>query len=145
MTSTTNAPEPWFTRLIGQCLAGLYLLGLEGVPAGENTDRVAAMWVRVLWDRPILGGWIEDLDGPRLRATFAKIASTSKRWPSPASFLEAMPERPRPVASRTLADPNFGREREDDALRCRARWLESLGRDHNGAVIEGHPNAPRPD
>jgi hypothetical protein len=118
------------------------LLGLDGVPAGENTDKVAAVWVRLLWAKPLLGGWNEELDAARLRAAFAKIAETSKRWPSHAMFIEVLPERPKPPASRSLADHEFGRERERDALRCRDRWLESLGRNQSGDIIEGHPNAP---
>lgn len=141
MTSQTLPPAPWFTRLIGQCLATVYLLGLDGVPAGENTDKLAAVWVRVLWDKPLHGGWIEELDAPRIRAAFAKIAETSKRWPSPAHFWEVLPERARPPANRTLADHQWGRERQAEALRSRDAWLESLGRDHNGEVIAGHPNA----
>lgn len=143
MTSQTNPPAPWFTRLIGQCLASLYLLGLDGVPAGENTEKLAALWVRLLWEKPIHGGWCEQIDAPRLRAAFAKIAETSKRWPAPATFWEVLPERARPPSNRTLANSDFGRERQAEALRARDAWLESLGRDQSGDIIPGHPNAPQ--
>lgn len=83
--------------------------------------------MRLLWDKP-RDGWREDLDAPRIRAAFRDIANNCRQWPSPEAFWSRLPKRPEPDAKRTIGQ-GWGREREREALECRARWLRDLGLD----------------
>lgn len=130
-------PAPWFDTLIRRCLASLYLLNLEGCPAGDALDKAGTLWVRLLWEKP-RSGWTEEQDGARIRKAFAHIAHTAKRWPSPMVFWDCIEDRappPRHGAKDGKLPPEWGRERESEALQARAAWLRDLGRDHSGEVI----------
>jgi hypothetical protein len=140
MTSPNTEAPLWFSKLIETCLAGLYLLNLDGCPAADSVGKTARLWVRLLWDDPRVR-WHEEADTPRIREAFRSMASGCNRWPAPAKFWEHVRDRPKPTGKQ-LFGPEFGREREREALHLRKLWLESLGRDHAGDIIPGHPNAP---
>ena len=138
MTSQTH-PEPWFPALIAKCLAAMYLLSLEGCPAADALDKTAQLWVRLLWDDRRVQ-WHEQADDARIRAAFASMGAACKRWPTPAVFWEHLPKREAPRGK--MLGAGYGRERQAEALAHMQGWLESLGRDRNGDIIPGHPNAP---
>lgn len=53
-------------------------------------EGTAEMWTRAMClDRH----WSPDLDAPRFRAGFIKLAQTCTKWPTPSEFLAAMPAR----------------------------------------------------
>lgn len=66
-------------------------LRLRGSPAAENIQQTAAVWMDVMTTRPIT--WDVDLDLWRIERAFANLAATITHWPSPADFLNCMPER----------------------------------------------------
>lgn len=133
MTSSKTSPAPWFENLLRQCLATIVLLNLEGSPAADMIGKTAALWVRLLWDKPH-GGWREDLDARRIRKAFEDIANTCRRFPSPEVFWSKLPPRPAPNPKTTIG-PGWGREREREALEARDRWLASLGLNQAGEPI----------
>lgn len=137
MTSSQTSPDPWFNELIGTCLASLYLLTLEGCPAADQVGKTAKLWVRLLWDDRRVR-WHQEADDARIRAAFASMAATLTRWPAPAKFWEHLKDRPKPKASETLLNPQWGREREAEALACRDRWLADLGLNQWGEPLEVH-------
>jgi hypothetical protein len=139
---TKTQPAPWFSQLIAECLATLYLLNLEGCPAADSVGKTARIWERMLWEKSY-NGWDEGKDDPRIRAAFKSIAHRCKRWPNPAVFWEHLPNRPAVAsASGSTLDPDWGRERERDVFACMDRWCASLGIDRMGNPlnpIEGSP------
>lgn len=48
------------------------------------------MWVETLSDGRV---WDQQLDTPRFRKAFVKLAQIRRTWPAPADFIEAMPPR----------------------------------------------------
>jgi hypothetical protein len=86
---------PWFSTLIGEGLAALYLLCLEGCPAADATPAVRALWINVLWSSRRVD-WHEEADASRIKAAFAGLCGTCTRWPAPVRFWEALPSRPAP-------------------------------------------------
>lgn len=83
-------PE-WLRTEIIQGLQGLFVLRLANTPAHETAKAVGRVWIKAIASRPI--AWDEQLDTPRVRRAFTELSATAERWPSPAEFLRAMPER----------------------------------------------------
>lgn len=93
MTSSPSSKAPaWFSTLIGEGLATLYLLNLEGCPAADSTSPMASIWVNTLWNTT-RRDWHMEADTPCIRAAFATLAGTCHRWPAPAKFWEVLPSR----------------------------------------------------
>ncbi|MFP4181845.1 MAG: hypothetical protein ACLFTX_04505, partial [Thiohalospira sp.] len=99
---------------IGEGIAKLYAIRLDGHPAGDTLEGVEEVWVEALWYSH--RDWQEDPDAERLRAAFRSIARTAERWPAPRALLDHLPPRPAPPA---LPQP------EPDPDRARA-WIQTL-------------------
>lgn len=141
MTSPkTEAPE-WFAQLIGQCLASLYLLNLEGCPAADSVGKTGRLWARLLWDNPRVK-WHMDADSDRIRKAFASMASNIRRWPAPAVFWEHLPDRPAPK-TKALIGPDWGRERQPEALACMRRQFADMGFDEFGNRLGEPPSTAK--
>lgn len=95
-----NAPN-WLRNAVVDGLQGLLVLRLKGAPANDTAKAVAGAWVTVLANRPI--AWDEKLDTPRIRQAFMQLAGTCEYWPSPATFLAALP--PRVISTPLLTKP----------------------------------------
>lgn len=85
--------------------------------------------------------WNRDLDEKRIAAAFESMALELKRWPSPAVFFEHLPPRAevRMKPGQKL-DPQWGRERQAEALACMVRQFADLGLDRYGNRI-GSPTS----
>lgn len=119
-----SSPVPaWFSQLIGQGLASLYLLGLDGCPANDSTARVCSLWANALWAKR---RWYEDADQDCIRSAFVSLCNSAKRWPAPAVFLEHLPQRP-PPKHNALMNPNQGRENECEVFASMRRQFAELG------------------
>jgi hypothetical protein len=127
MTSqkTSSPPPPWFTQLIGEGLASLYLLSLDGCPAADSTSAVTGLWSRLVWEGAHRD-WHEQADTPCIRRAFKSIATHSDRWPTPSKLIGALPERDKPTGN-LLGEVDSARRR--DALACEQRWRRDLGLD----------------
>lgn len=124
MTSSQNSPVPqWFTSLIAEGLAGLYLLNLDGCPASDSTSTVCSLWARLLWAKK---QWHQDADSALIRATFVTLAQSSHRWPAPSVFLDHLPSRAPPKHD-AIKGPDWGRQREPEAFAAMRAWAKDLG------------------
>jgi len=81
----------WLRKAIGEGLAGLIALHLDGGPGAETVKRTAGVWYAVLREWPIV--WDEALDRPRLRDAFRALAGQAKRWPAPSELRHLLPKR----------------------------------------------------
>lgn len=132
-SSTQTCPPDWLSSLIEQCLASLYLLNLEGCPAADSVGKTARLWVRLLREKC---EWREPTDAKRVKQAFASIANDCRRWPAPATFWDHLP--PREEIHRAPGKglhPDWGRERQAEALACMYRTFAEMGRDRWGNVI----------
>lgn len=86
-----KAPINWLKQAVGNGLAALVVLHLDGGPSSETVTQTAAIWYRVLKGWPI--AWDEALDRPRLTTAFLSLASRSTRWPSPSQLRQDLPPR----------------------------------------------------
>lgn len=87
-----SQPAQWFRDEIFAGLARLLVLRLPSAPWEDEAEYTQQTWIETLWDAPV--GWDAELDAPRLRAAFARLAREADRWPIPRQLLEAMPKRP---------------------------------------------------
>lgn len=94
MPQPTPIPT-WFSTLIGEGLASLYLLSLEGCPAADATPAVGRLWTADLWNSP-RRNWHMEADEPCIRKAFETMRQTCSRWPAPAKFWEVLPNRAPP-------------------------------------------------
>lgn len=95
MQQPTTIPA-WFSTLIGEGLASLYLLSLEGCPAADATPAVGRLWTSDLWHSK-RRAWHMEADEPCIRAAFTTLRQTCTRWPAPAKFWEVLPSRAAPT------------------------------------------------
>jgi hypothetical protein len=79
----------WLLREIETGITKLLCLGLDGQPAAELIEGTIGVWYEAI----TAGRALAVEDAPRIRAGFATVVTRSRRWPSPAEFLEAMPKR----------------------------------------------------
>lgn len=121
----TQTPVPtWFSTLIREGLATLYLLNLEGYPAADTAGSTADIWVEFLW-KSRKREWHAEADTPCIRAAFAKLVGTCHRWPAPAKFWECLPER-QPFEGRTLPGRVFSMEERRENMKKLAKMGEEL-------------------
>ena len=109
---------PWFRREIADGLSALYALMLDGHPAADILSRTADVWETALWKGR---AWDADLDPPRLREAFRRLAASAQRWPHPAQLIDRLPQR-RP--QRALPAPQIS----DEQRQANIRKLRSLAR-----------------
>lgn len=86
-----NCNGEWLEVEILNGLQRLACLSLERTPAAEMLVGTAAAWAEgamhgTKWDR--------HRDTCRVRAAFTTLVRTSRRWPAPVEFLEALPPVP---------------------------------------------------
>jgi hypothetical protein len=69
-------------------------LGLEGAPASEVMPVTVHVWFKAICRRRVFD---RTADTPRIREAFAMLAERSRRWPTPADFLDALPSNVVPM------------------------------------------------
>lgn len=79
----------WLLTEIERGISKLLCLGLDGQPAAELIEGTIGVWFEAI----TAGRALAPEDAPRIRAGFANVVTRSRRWPSPAEFIEAMPKR----------------------------------------------------
>lgn len=84
----------WFAGAISDGLSILYTLNLPNTPAADVIGKTAAVWVQVLWGRPV--AWQQERDTERIASAFADLARTADRWPAPKHL--QLPDVPEPLA-----------------------------------------------
>jgi hypothetical protein len=105
---------------LGTGLKKLLCLRLDGCPAAEDIGGTLLGWYEALSSR-----WYEETeDAPRFRQGFRELMRTSKRWPAPANFLDALP----PLAADYRPSENVKRLPNDEVNR--------VGLAHIGKILE---------
>lgn len=110
-------------------LQKLSCLSLDRTPAAEVLSGTAQAWVEAITDGR---AWDRSRDAERVATAFRTLARTSRRWPSPADFLDALPDVPAPLA---IA---YERKPASDAAK---RACEQAVRSLLGTAIEQAPPA----
>jgi hypothetical protein len=120
--------------LIGEGLASLYLLSLDGCPAADATPAVGRLWTADLWNSQ-RRDWHMEADGPCIRSAFETLRQTCHRWPSPAKFWEVLPSR-KPPEDTLLPARVFTLEERRENLKRLAKISEQLlgGAKHEDAA-----------
>lgn len=113
-------------------LQALYSLGLEGSPGADVIPATIRVWAFDLWQSR-KRYWVEDGDVTCIRQAFSNLRSSCNRWPTQPKFWEALPERK--SKGPALFGPDFGREREKEALAAKKLWLRDLGYNEWGERI----------
>jgi hypothetical protein len=133
MNPNTEPTVPgWFMKAIASGLQALYAMSLEGTPGADVLPATVRVWAFDLWQSK-RRYWVEDGDAECIRRAFQTLRETCTRWPTQPKFWDALPERP--AGEFKAIGPGWGRERESDALACRARWLRDLGVDELGRPL----------
>lgn len=138
----TQIPD-WFSALIRNGLTALYGLCLEGCPASDSTKTVGALWTRLLWEKSP-HAWNRERDSRRIAAAFEAMALDLKRWPAPAVFFEHLP--PRDVVRQKPGQqlpPDWGRERQAEALAGMLQQFEEMGYDRYGNRLGAPPSTAK--
>lgn len=104
----------WFTDLMAEGLARLYVLRLEASPAADTLEGVEMVWVDAVWASR---SWDEELDAERLRQAFISLTRSMTRWPPPRALLDSLP--PRPQRRELPPPPISDAEREENIKRLR--------------------------
>lgn len=82
----------WFVRTVCGSLAELMLMSLEGVPAHDTLQLVAARWLAELWPKR---EWRQDSrfrGAKRLRDAIIAAADERHRWPAVRDVLDRVPK-----------------------------------------------------
>ncbi|MEW5790014.1 MAG: hypothetical protein ACOY4L_09025 [Pseudomonadota bacterium] len=90
----SEAATGWLVAEVAEGIQRLLVLRLDGCPPADAVEAVALAWADALMVRG--GAWREDLDAPRLREAFRRLAAHSTRWPAPAEIWQHLPARPEP-------------------------------------------------
>lgn len=100
----------WLRREISAGLQVLVAQSLKFQPGADMIAMNADVWHLAL--KKVCT--IEEVDAPRIRATFERLFAQVSEWPAPKQLLELMPARPArvslPVPEPTEADRQKGRE-----------------------------------
>lgn len=115
----------WFSAEIAAGLQAIYALSPEGCPGADVLPATIGVWARDLWASS-RRGWHQQADTGCIRSAFSRLRSTCERWPTPAKFWPLLPNRP-PAPANALADPNWGRENQDEVLRNMRRQFAEFG------------------
>src|SRR5688572_6632337 len=103
-TPSSQVPA-WFMTEIASGLQALYALSPEGCPGADVLQATVGVWARDLWTAN-RRAWHRDADTQCIRHAFADLRQNCHRWPTPAKFWIALPDRP-PPPSNALMDPNW--------------------------------------
>ena len=114
----------WLVAEVAEGIQRLLVLRLDGCPAADAVEAVALVWADALIMQPI--SWDEELDAPRIRLAFRRLAASVTRWPAPAELVQFLPARP----ARPMLPPPEPDEGERERVR---RIIEGLRRRFGGA------------
>lgn len=123
MTNPSPTPQ-WFSTLIREGIASLYLLCLEGCPAADILSATGEFWIRDLWNSR-RREWHLEADAPCIQAAFEKLRQTCHRWPAPARFWECLPER-KPVEGHSLPGRVISMDERRENMKRLAKMGEEL-------------------
>jgi hypothetical protein len=115
----------WLLTEIERGISKLLCLGLDGQPAAELIEGTIGVWYEAVTAGRALG----PEDAPRIRAGFANVVTRSRRWPSPADFIEAMPKREAASVTALPVGSEERARREAIAKAALARIGAALGDD----------------
>ena len=118
----SEAAPGWLVAEVAEGIQRLLVLRLDGCPPADAVEAVALAWADALMVRG--GAWREDLDAPRLREAFRRLAAHSTRWPAPAQLWEHLPKRPEPPKLQAPPTP------PSDEERAKIRALLQQARQH---------------
>lgn len=90
MSGLETPPDQWFRRALAHGMAHMVALSLPGTPPHETIALTREAWAEALWPGR---AWNAAQDQQRIAAAFRTLATTCERWPTPAQFLRALPER----------------------------------------------------
>lgn len=119
----------WLLVEVATGLQKLSCLSLDRTPAAEVLSGTAQAWLEAITDGR---AWDRNRDTERVAAAFRTLARTSRRWPSPADFLDALPDVPAPLAIAYERKP---------ASEAAKRACEQAVRSLLGTAIEQAPAA----
>ncbi|GAB4112868.1 MAG: hypothetical protein Fur0019_19290 [Tibeticola sp.] len=111
----SEAAPGWLVAEVAEGIQRLLVLRLDGCPPADAVEAVALAWADTLMVRG--GRWEEDVDAPRIREAFRRLAAYAQRWPAPAAIWEHVPARPEPPK---LPPPMVSEEDKQRALRMLA-------------------------
>jgi hypothetical protein len=118
----TQQPTDWLSMRIGQGIALLLSLRLQGAPFAGNASDIEALctgWLIALQTHPT--AWDQGFDEARLEIGFQRLANSVTRWPSPAQLFEHLP--PRAAQQPT---PSITRQRTPEEQALAKQTLENL-------------------
>lgn len=79
----------WLEATVRRGLSKLYCLSLEKTPAIDMLDGAVSAWITAI---TATKAWSQS-DEDRLEEGFNVLMTRTKKWPSPAEFLECVPRR----------------------------------------------------
>lgn len=79
----------WKRTAVAEGIAALVAANLKNAPAVDTIGYTADIWLGI-----VAGCTIEEIDAPRIRASFAAILATAAEWPEPKALKEHLPRRP---------------------------------------------------
>lgn len=120
MQSPNEVPN-WVMNELALGLDKLLALHLDGQPAHDTTGKTVVVWAEAICDRRVFD---EVADRPRFRAAFRTLMQRESRWPSPAKFLEALPNNVLPFQRQPKLESDDNRRRN---LRHIAEINKTLG------------------
>ena len=83
---------PWLLTEIATGLQKLHLLSLDRTPGADVIAGTAQAWCEAIEEEH---SFDRELDAPRIRKAFVRLAGTIDRWPSPSLFLTTLRSVPR--------------------------------------------------
>lgn len=83
----------WLRVAIAQGLGKLVVLRLANQPPEEMIKATAEVWVQVILNQRIYGGWIESEDKWRIEQAFMRLCAECERFPAPKALLDRLPKR----------------------------------------------------
>ena len=106
---------PWLLTEIATGLQKLHQLSLDRTPSADTIAGTAQAWCEAIELDHALE---RDLDAPRIRRAFTKLAAEVERWPSPKQFLTTLASTPRDqlaiAHASTPADPERAKAAMDE-------------------------------
>jgi hypothetical protein len=112
----------WLEREISNGLQALLTLGLRRAPSADVIGMTLDIWLVPITKR--LGGADEERGIKRVRGAFAQLFER-RDWPTPADFLEALPD---PVPLPALPAPKLSAEERARNIARLQAFMENLSK-----------------